>query len=254
MPFAFFFIWTERGRRRWIGWIALVGCLFGATFSLARGAWAAIAVGVIYLFIDLPMWRGKKLQVLGAVIAAAVVLTVVFLIKFDADPLNARAGAEGSTQTRVSLYEDTVGEVRGVHILLGYGSETPRDEAGNVPAGLHYVPEAGSHSTYLNYLFRTGVPGALMLLSLYVVAWLFARRGSRQQEQPDRMFSAMAAMAVVSFAAHGVVLSLYVEPVYALTVAILIGLAIAGVTDLRGPLLPFQIPMPWKKKPAARTS
>src|SRR3712207_9456803 len=63
---------------------------------------------------------------------------------------------------------------------------------GNVPAGLHYVPEAGSHSTYLNYLFRTGLPGGLALVALYTVAWLFARRASRSQEQPERLFSAMA--------------------------------------------------------------
>ncbi|MGH2808705.1 MAG: O-antigen ligase family protein [Actinomycetota bacterium] len=253
LPFAFFVIWTERGRRRWIGWAALVGCLFGAAFSLARGAWAAIAVGVIYLFIDLPVSRWRKLQVVGAVVAAAIVLTVVFLIRFEADPLTARAGAEGSVATRQTLYEETVGEVKGIHILLGYGSERPRDEEGNVPAGLHYVPEAGSHSTYLNYLFRAGVPGTLMLMALYVVAWLFARRSShlRQLRGPtDRLFSAMAAMAVVTFAAHGVVLSLYVEPVYALTVSIVLGLAIAGVTGIEGRLLPFEIPKPWKRSTA----
>lgn len=251
LPLAFFFLWTEKGRKQWIARLAILGCLFGAAFSLARGAWLALVVGVIYLFIDRYVPTRRLTQIVVAVVAGAVVLTAVFLVKYDADPLHAREGAAGSTGTRKALYEDTVGQVKGIHILLGYGSERPRDEEGNVPAGLRYVPEAGSHSTYLNYLFRTGVPGALMLISLYVVAWLFGRRGAREQDEPARACSAMAAMAVVIVAAHAVVLSLYVEPVYTLTVSLVLGLAIAGVTDLRGPLLPFRLPWQGRKPKTA---
>ena len=251
LPLAFFFLWTERGRRRWVARLAILGCLFGTAFSLARGAWLALVVGVIYLMIDRFVPTRRLIQLGAAVAAGAVVLTVVFLIKYDSDPLNAREGAAGSTQTRITLYEDTVGQVEGINILLGYGSERPRDEEGKTPAGLRYVPEAGSHSTYLNYLFRTGVPGALMLIAMYVVAWLFGRRGALKQDDPARSFSAMAAMSVVIVAAHGVVLSLYVEPVYTLTVSLVLGLAIAGVTDLRGPLLPFRLPWQGRKPKTA---
>jgi uncharacterized membrane protein len=95
-----------------------------------------------------------------------------------------------------------------------------------------------------------------LLVALYAVAWLFARRGSRLARVGDplqRLFSSMAAMSIVIVAAHAVILSLYVEPVYALTVSILLGLAIAGVTDMPGPLLPFKIPTPWKRS-TTRTS
>ena len=54
-------------------------------------------------------------------------------------------------------------------------------------------------------------------------------------------------MTVVIFAAHGVVLSLYVEPVYTLTISVLVGLAIAGVMNLEGSLLP------WKRTPSSAT-
>ena len=249
LPLAFFMLWgASSDRQRWIARLAIVGGLFGITFSLARGAWAALLVGIVYLVIDGAISRGKKLQVIIATVVAALVLTGTFLVKYDADPMNARAGAEGSIGTRETLYKDTFAKVTGLHILLGYGSEKPRDEEGNVPAGLKYIPEAGTHSTYLNYLFRTGVPGLLMLLALYVVAWLFARRSARTNEGDTRTLSQMLAMTIAIIAAHGVVLSLYVEPVYTLTASVLLGLAIAGVTDGRGRLVP------WKRQTAAQTS
>ena len=248
LPLAFFILWgATSDRQKWIARLAIVGALFGITFSLARGAWGAVAVGVVYLFVDGALSGRRKLQVLAAVVAAAVVLTGTFLVKYDADPLNARAGAEGSIGTRKTLAEDTFAKVTGVHILLGYGSEKPRDEEGNVPAGLKYIPEAGTHSTYLNYLFRTGVPGVLMLLALYVIALLFARRNARTGDGESRLLSQMLAVAITIVAAHGIVLSLYVEPVYTLTATILLGLAIAGVTNTRGSLLP------WKRSAAPST-
>ena len=54
------------------------------------------------------------------------------------------------------------------------------------------------------------------------------------------MLSQMLAVAITIVAAHGIVLSLYVEPVYTLTATILLGLAIAGVTNARGPLVPWR--------------
>jgi hypothetical protein len=241
LPLAFYFLWNEEGRRRWIGRLAVASCFFGIGFSLARGSWAAGLVGLLYILVDGALSGRRKLQIVTAFVAAAIVLTGVFLVKFGEDPLHARAGAEGSTGTRQALYEATVGKVTGVHLLLGYGSEQPRDEEGKVPAGLNYVPEAGTHSTYLNYLFRTGVPGVLMLIGLYLVAFLHARRGSRRQRDNERTLSTLLAMTVVIFAAHGIVLSLYVEPVYTLTISILVGVAIAGVVNLEGSL------WPWKK-------
>jgi hypothetical protein len=234
LPLAFFLLWAAATPlQTWIARLAIGAGLFGIAFSLARGAWGALAVGLLYLVIDGALSGRRKVQVLAAVLAAAVVLTGTFLVKYDADPLNARAGAEGSIGTREALAKDTFAKVTGVHILLGYGSEKPRDEEGNVPAGLRYIPEAGTHSTYLNYLFRTGVPGLLMLLGMYVAAWFFARRDARRGDGETKLLSQMLAMTVVIVAAHGIVLSLFVEPVYTLTASIVLGLAAAGVAGMR---------------------
>ena len=184
LPFAFFLIWASDGRRRMLGRIGVVACLFGAAFSLARGAWVAILIGIIYLFIDGTVARRMKLQMLYAFLAAAVVLTAVFFAKYQVDPVTGRAGGGASVSTRDDLYRDTLKFFKGKSIVFGYGTEEPRTESGTVKEGEggRYVPRAGTHSTYLNYLFRTGLPGALMILALYVIAWLQARAASKEKD------------------------------------------------------------------------
>ncbi|MFN2388445.1 MAG: O-antigen ligase family protein [Actinomycetota bacterium] len=239
-PLTFFLAWSGDRRRKLLGRIGAASCLFGAGFSLARGAWIAIALGILYLLVDGRLAGRRKLQVLGAFAAGAVVLTVVFVWRYGDDPLHARAGAEGSIGTRRALYEDTVEKVDGIHVLLGYGTERPRDDEGNVSPGGRYIPPAGTHSTFLNYLFRTGVPGLLLIVALYVAAGLHARAGAVVLKGDERLFSTLAAASIVTAGAHAVILSLYVEPVYDLTISLLIGLATAGTLSLGAPLLPWK--------------
>jgi hypothetical protein len=240
LPFAFFLAWRDERRRRLLGRAGLVACLFGAGFSLARGAWAAIVLGIVYLLIDGVVGRPKKMQVVAALLAAVVVLTGVFLVKYEVDPLTGRAGGGASVNTRDDLYRETLGNLGGIYAILGYGTEKPRTESGTVKEGTRYVPRAGTHSTYLNYLFRTGIPGALAILALYAAAVLHARAAARTAEGEERELSTAAAWAVVIAAAHGVILSLYVEPIYTLVVSLIIGVAMAPGMRLPVTVLPFR--------------
>jgi len=231
-PFALFLAWTGDRRRRLLGRVGVVASLFGAAFSLARGAWLAILIGIAYLLVDAVVSKRLKVEALVAYVAAALVLTGVFLARYGVDPLSGRAGGGASVATREDLYQDTLGFLRGKHFFLGYGTEVPRTESGTVREGpgQRYVPRAGTHSTYLNYLFRTGLPGMLLMLSLYVIAWLHARAAARATEGEDGIFASAAAMAVVIVAAHAVILSLYVEPIYMLTISLILGVATASAT------------------------
>jgi hypothetical protein len=242
LPLAFFLSWTGRGSRRAIGRLGVAACLFGAAFSLARGAWIAILIGIVYLLVDGAITRRQKTDVAIACLVGALVLTVVFLFKYGVDPVTGRAGGGASIRTREDLYRDTLQILKGdaIYIALGYGTERPRTESGTTREGTRYVPPAGTHSTYLNYLFRTGVPGALAILGLYGVAWLHARAAAHHKEGKERLFSTMAAAGVVIAAAHAVILSLYVEPIYMLTISLLLGLAMAGNLDLPVPVLPWR--------------
>ncbi|HEY7876356.1 MAG TPA: O-antigen ligase family protein [Actinomycetota bacterium] len=238
-PLALFLWWGTDGRRRRLGQAGVAACLFGVGFSLARGAWVAVGLGVVYLLIDGVLSRRDKLTAVGVYVAAALVLTGVFLVKYQVDPLSGRAGGGASVSTRSDLYRGTLDALKSPkRLLLGFGVERSRTTSGTVKEGSRYVPRAGTHSTYLNYLFRTGLPGALAILMIYAIAFLHMRAGARRRSGPEGLFATLVAAAVMIVAAHGVILSLYVEPIYTLTVTLLLGIATAGVAGLGAPLLP----------------
>jgi hypothetical protein len=238
-PLGLYAAWTAADRRRMVGWLAVTACLFGAAFSLARGSWLAILIGVIYIAIDGSIPMRRKLQA-GAVFgAAALVISGVFLVKYGVDPLSARSEGAGSVNTRRALYTDTLARVNqsNIYLVTGFGTETPRGEGGTSHRLGRYIPNAGTHSTYLNYLYRTGAVGVLLLIAVYVGAWLHARSAAHARDGTERIFATYLAAAIVTVAAHGMILSLYVEPVYTLVVSLLLGLGLAAGMESRGPLL-----------------
>lgn len=242
LPLAFFLWWSGTGRRRLLGQAGVAACLFGVGFSLARGAWVAVALGMVYLLIDGAVNRRRKTEFVAAYLVAGLVLTGVFLVKYDVDPLTGRAGGGASVTTRDDLYRDTLSFLSGKYMIFGYGTEQPRTESGTVREGegQRYVPRAGTHSTYLNYLFRLGVPGFVMIAALYLVAGLHARAAAREKEGDERLFATCLACAVVIAAAHAAILSLYVEPIYTLSVSVMLGLAVASAVGLRRSVWPWR--------------
>lgn len=242
LPFAFFLIWSGEERRKRLGYVGAAACLFGAGFALARGAWAVIVIGGLYLLIDGRLSWLRKGQVFAAILAGAIALTAVFLIKYDSDPLTVRAGGEGSIRTREQLYSDTVESVSGRNLITGYGTTRSRSSTASTNYGRlgKYIPRAGTHSTYLNYLFRTGIPGALGIIAIFALAAAHARAGSRVFKGRSQLFSTLAAAAVVSVSAHALILSYYVEPIYTFTISLLMGLAMAGASNLPSSILPWR--------------
>jgi O-antigen ligase len=238
LPLAFFLALAEDRRRKLLGIAGIACCIFGAGFSLARGAWAAIAVGVAYLIVDGAIRFRTRLQVVAAVVAGALIFSGIFFVMYQSDPLSARAGGSGSISTRSDLYGDTLSSSTDhpVQLLVGYGTERVRGGGGLGK----YVPSEGTHSTYLNYLFRAGIVGALLLVAIYAIAGLSTRAAARLQGGKESYWATFAAVAVVIVAAHALILSLYVEPIYTLTVSLIVGLAMAGAAGTSGSILPWR--------------
>ncbi len=239
-PFALYLAFAEEGKRKLLGRAGVAAALFGAGFSLSRGAWVAMALAALYLLVDGLLSRARKAAVVAFFLAGALLLAGVFVLKYGEDPLHARAGGEGSIKTRQSVYSDTFKSVGGLHYAIGYGTEIPRTGSGASHIAGRYVPRAGTHSTYLNYFFRTGVPGTLGILALYIFAFLHARAAARARRDRERMFGVMAAAAMVVVGAHALILSLYVEPAYTLTVSLIVGVAMAGAMSLPASILPWK--------------
>jgi O-Antigen ligase len=244
-PVAFFLAWSGVGRRKLLGRLGIAACLFGAGLSLVRGAWAAIGLGIVYLLIDGLLTKRRKVQVVATFLAAALALTGLFYVKYNVDPLTARAGAEGSVEEREDVYLETIESLKSIYLVLGFGTEKPRSDSGLSHSLGAYIPRAGTHSTYLNYLFRTGIPGGLLIIILYAVAGLHIRAAARAKRGEERTFNTLLAAAVLIAAAHGAVLSLFVEPIYTLCISIIIGLAMAGAIGMGRSI------WPWHRAPAA---
>lgn len=240
-PLGFFLLWSEDRRRRMLGRAAIVSCLLGAGFSIARGAWAVILIGGIYLLIDGVLPWGRKLQYIGAFAAGALVLTAVFLLKYESNPLTARAGGDSSVEVRANLYGDTVDSLAPRYFVTGFGMTLSRNTDSTSYGKLgRYVPPAGTHSTYLNYLFRMGIPGFIGILALYGLSAAHSRAAAKSLTGSRARLATLLAAAVLIAAAHALILSLYVEPVYTLGISLLLGLGMA-----HGPL-PRSI-LPWRK-------
>jgi O-Antigen ligase len=239
LPIGLWLVWGARKRTRWLGVATVIACLFGAAFSLSRGAWLAAAIGVAYLVVDGVLSARRKVAAVSVLVAGALVITGVFVLKYGVDPLSARGEAEGSVNTRQKLYNESLGEVArgGVALITGYGIERARGAGGSSHVLGRYIPSAGTHSTYLNYLYRAGIVGASLLIAIYALAALHARTAARSASPPDSLFATCVTAAVIIVAAHGMVLSVYVEPVYTLVVSLILGLAMAAGMDSGSPLL-----------------
>ncbi|MGH7315238.1 MAG: O-antigen ligase family protein, partial [Candidatus Rokuibacteriota bacterium] len=237
LPLAFVLVWTTGGIRRRLGYVGIAACLFGIGFSLARGAWMAAALGVLYIMVFGPVSRRRKGFMAGAFAVGALVLIGTFLVKYGLEPATARAEGKGSINTRATVYQETVASVEGIEFLTGFGTEEPRGKGGVSHLLGRYVPKAGSHSTYLNFLFRAGVPGALGIVAIYVLAGLRAHSAGRSGSGDERVVAALLGAALVSLAAHAAIQNVFVEPTYALVVAAVLGMGLAVSPNLKG-LLP----------------
>ncbi len=89
------------------------------------------------------------------------------------------------------------------------------------------------------------MPGLLGIALLYLISGMHARAAARSRKGAEAVLFTVIAGSIVIAAAHGVILSLFVEPVYTLTVSLVVGLAVAGATSL-----PVSI-FPWRKSPPA---
>ncbi|MDP8977945.1 MAG: hypothetical protein M3N17_05140 [Actinomycetota bacterium] len=156
-PFLLLGWLREPGPRRLAGIGLLAVAAVPIVYSLNRGLWVSLAVGLVYAGVRLAAARrfGALLGLAGAVVAAGLLLALSPLGDVVAD----RLATPHSNEDRLSLYSETGARVREAP-LLGYG--TPRDSA--TRTGL---PSVGTQGQLWMVLFSHGVPGLMLF-----VGWL----------------------------------------------------------------------------------
>ncbi|MBW3601574.1 MAG: hypothetical protein KY434_02605 [Actinobacteria bacterium] len=158
-PFLVLAWLREPGRRRLAGVGLLAVAAVPVVYSLNRGLWLSLAVGLVYAGVRLAAARrlGALLGLAAAVLAGSLLLALSPLGEVVAD----RLATPHSNEDRLSLYTETSLRVREAP-LLGYG--TPQDSA--TSTGL---PSVGTQGQLWMVLFSHGVPGAVLF-----VGWLLS--------------------------------------------------------------------------------
>jgi len=137
-------------------------------FSLDRGLWISLGLGLVYAAVRLALaGRGKSLLAftaaglaLGALLAATPLAGVVV----------DRAHKGHSDAGRASLYTQAI-SITAQSPVFGYGAPQPSIAGPDEPS-------VGTHGQFWLVLVSQGVPGAVLFLSWY--AYMFLRTGRRR--------------------------------------------------------------------------
>lgn len=167
----FIFIGFQERRLRIPRWI-LIGALFLGLvpfyFSLNRGAWLTLGIGLIYGLTRFALLKRRILPI--AVLAgiagiALVVATSTGILGAATGQLETRTG--DSNETRASLYVETI-QRSAESPMIGYG--TPRASISN-PTG----PPLGTHGQLWAILFAHGYIAAFLYVGFFLLAFFRAR-------------------------------------------------------------------------------
>ena len=176
LPF-FIVAWFFQGRRwqRYVAPLILVTATVPIIFSLNRGLWASLALGVVgVVLLQLRKARPGPIIVTALVLVA---LTVAFFLSPLANVLQERLAHPHSNERRSELISRTVGSTVEGSPVVGFGST--RDVQGSFAsiAGAATpdcsacgVPPLGTQGHIWGVIFSQGLVGAALFLSFFVVA------------------------------------------------------------------------------------
>lgn len=161
-----FLIALAPGRR--LPRLLLVGAIVPLIVSLNRGAWVALALGLLYAGFRLGLQgRGQALaRVVTVFVAAVIALTLTPL----GEVFQERLATPHSNEGRVQLYDQARDQAM-ESPLLGFGATTPSQ--GGLPA-------VGTHGQIWMILVSHGIPAATLSLTWFAVV-LWRTRGARSE-------------------------------------------------------------------------
>ena len=168
-PFVFAAIQERQIRLpRWLGVVALGAAAVPFAFSLNRGAWLTLGVGVVYGVVRGAIVNRRLVPILALAFLAIVGLVAAAstgLLDTTTERLETRTS--DSNETRTNLYVTTL-DRSAESPLIGFG--TPRPNPTN-PAG----PPLGTHGQFWAITFAHGYVAAGLYVAFFVLAFLRAR-------------------------------------------------------------------------------
>lgn len=160
LPLAFFMAQVRRG---WVQGLAISVAVLGAAsllFSISRGAIVSLALVLLWLG-----WR--RAPQAGRVLGVAVALVVCLVLFYP--PLQHRLATtfsadNASTKVRLQEYQKFPDAVRRYPLGIGFKTDPPPDS-----------DLLGISNLWLSYIYKVGVPGMLLFVSVTLVWWRESR-------------------------------------------------------------------------------
>lgn len=161
--------WTLPTSRRWrvLTGVLVVLATIPWVFSLNRGSWLSLSVGLAYVALR-KVRDVAPVRFVASVAGVALVLAAVLLSPLG-DLVQARTEGPGhSDEGRSQLYEQAV-ELTLESPVVGHGAPQPNELD---PEG----PSIGTHGQLWLLLVSHGLPAAVLYIGFFGLAWLAALR------------------------------------------------------------------------------
>ncbi|MGC9961921.1 MAG: hypothetical protein ABSE47_08465 [Acidimicrobiales bacterium] len=161
---------TPRGTWRKIVICVLVASVVPMTFSLNRGMFLSLGIGVLYVTVRLAM-RGRIASLVTLVVLAALSVTVVSLTPLGHLILASFSSTHGhSNATRVSLSQQAISGASSSP-WFGYGSPQP-------VVGQAGSPAIGTQGQLWTILYSNGYPAAFFFVAFFLAVMWQTRRAA----------------------------------------------------------------------------
>ncbi|MEO8330711.1 MAG: hypothetical protein ABI586_11945, partial [Candidatus Nanopelagicales bacterium] len=178
--FAVGYVLYTRGAKRWLGALAVCAAVVPVVYSLNRGLWLGLVIGLIYVVVRLAIaGRPWLLGILGAVAVAALLVVSVSPLGTVVED---RAGAGHSDQVRGSLAQQAITGAMASPIL-GYGGtrETVGSDESIAIGSTEDCPRCGNRTIgstghFWNVMFSQGFVGLLFFVGFFVATALRYRK------------------------------------------------------------------------------
>lgn len=165
MPVVLYFARAVHGFQRILFLAASVLIFVNLIYSTGRMAWIGVAAASVGVWVLQGSRLGvyvRGLTILGVAGAAFFMLPLDAVEESFDTAINARGS--GSAISRSMIYQQTLSQIP-QRPFFGWGTERDITTVDGFPY------PAGSHSTYLGYLYKHGVAGLAALLLLLGVLW-----------------------------------------------------------------------------------
>jgi len=221
IPTALGLLMSERRKKIiWAG--CLIALLIADLLTFSRGGYLGLFAGAVCTFVVLWKRIGKKYKIIAVTAGALVVLGLSISSPVSQRFFSSFNLKEGSNQGRIATWKKAL-EVIKDNPAIGVG-------IGNYPLAIkaiaNYREPIYAHNTYLDVAAETGIPNALVWLSLLgIVATSFYVKSRKNS------LELMMAVGVIIFATHSLVETAIYSPVVLTLLVIFIALSNINLDD-----------------------